>query len=247
MRFGHKTTDIVQRAGAALGIHVTRIDNTLPHKRQQILASLGVDVVLDIGANVGHWVQELREHGHAGRIVSFEPIASVHAELVQRCGVDPHWQGWHTALGDSDGTSEINVSQNRVSSSLLTVTERSVGAARATAIETRESITVRRLDSLRAEVMAGAARAYMKIDVQGFERQVLAGARAALSQVAALELELSLAELYAGQALMPEMMQLAANLGYRAVWLERGFKDPQSGHLLQMDGVFVREDLLRAR
>jgi FkbM family methyltransferase len=241
MKLPAKTTDLVQRLGAAAGMHITRIDNTLPHKRQRFLADLGIDVVLDIGANEGHWVDEVRRHGWAGPVVSFEPIAAVHAKLQARCGGDAAWRGLHMALGDSDGTSEINVSHNLVSSSLLAVTAASVDAAGATAIERRETITVRRLDGLHEGVLAGRARAYVKIDVQGFERQVLEGARGVLSQLRAIELELSLVELYAGQTLLPQMMAFAATLGFKPVWLERGFKDPNTGHLLQMDGIFVRD------
>jgi FkbM family methyltransferase len=238
---GHRLTDLVQRAGAALGLHVTRIDNTLPFKRQHLLEQQRVDVVLDVGANVGGYVAELRRNGYGGRIVSFEPIAAAHAALERRCAADARWRGLHTALGDSDGRAEIGVSQNVVSSSLRAVTARSVRAAGATATMRTESIAVARLDTLRNSLLASGERAFLKIDVQGFEREVLAGARDTLAQVVGLELELSLVELYAGQALLPEMMALAAGLGFWPVWLERGFKDPTSGHLLQMDGLFLAQ------
>lgn len=241
MNLNHKVSDFVQRLGAAAGMHVTRIDNTLPRKRERVLSDLGIDLVLDIGANEGHWVDEVRRHGWAGPVISFEPIDAVFAALQQRCKGDAAWQGLHMALGDSDGTSVINVSHNLVSSSLLPVTSTSVEAFGATAIKARETITVRRLDSLCQEVLAGRERAYAKIDVQGFERQVLEGARGVLPQLLAIELELSLVELYAGQPLLPQMMAFASTLGFKPVWLERGFKDPNTGYLLQMDGIFIRD------
>ncbi len=239
MPIGHRLSGLVQRAGAVLGLHVTRIDNTLPFKRRRLLEEHAVDVVLDVGANVGGYVAELRRHGYGGRIVSFEPIAAAWAELERRHGGDARWRGVHTALGERDGSAELHVAGNVVSSSLRAVTARSVQAAAATATARVERISVARLDSLRGRLLAPGERALLKIDVQGFEREVLAGARDTLAQVVALELELSLVELYAGQALLPEMMALAAQLGFRPVWLERGFKDPASGHLLQMDGLFL--------
>ncbi len=246
MKVHHRASDFVQRLGRGLGLHITRAENTLPFKRQRFLAELGIDLVLDIGANVGHYAQELRAQGWRGRTVSFEPIAHVYRELQARCGADAQWRGLNLALGDADGEAQINVSHNDVSSSLLKVTANSVDAAGATAIKTVETIRVARLDGLAAELqLRPQDRLYAKVDVQGFERQVLQGAAGLLPRLVALELELSLVELYAGQALMPEMMQLAASLGYRPAWLERGFKDPRNGWLLQMDGIFVREDALR--
>lgn len=240
MKIHHKATDVLQHIGQKLGLHLTRVENTLPRKRQRFLGDLGIDTVLDIGANIGGYVAELRRHGYRGRIVSFEPIAHVHAQLQAACQGDSRWQGVQAALGDSDGAAQINVSHNDVSSSLLTVTANSVDAAGATAIQRTEAIRVARLDSIASELFPAEARVYAKIDVQGFERQVLQGARGVLPQIHALELELSLVELYAGQGLIADMIAMASSLGYQPVWLERGFKDPRNGRLLQMDGIFLR-------
>lgn len=241
MPLHHRVSDAIQALGRRVGLHITSLANTLPQQRQALLSAKGIDLVLDVGANVGGYVHELRRLGYGGEVLSFEPIAEVFAELQRACGGDPRWRGQALALSDTDGHAEIRVSQNAVSSSLLTVTAASTAAAAATATTRVEAITSARLDSLRSRLLAPAARVHLKVDVQGFERQVLAGAQQTLAQVHTLELELSLVELYAGQALMPEMLALAAAAGFSPVWLERGFKDPRSGHLLQMDGLFVRQ------
>src|ERR1700747_2841378 len=63
--------------------------------RQRALASLlrekGINLVLDVGANGGQFACEIREYGYQGRIVSFEPISSVHAQLVERAKGDRNW------------------------------------------------------------------------------------------------------------------------------------------------------------
>lgn len=81
----------------------------------------------------------------------------------------------------------------------------------------------------------------MKVDVQGFEKQVLAGAVETIAQIEAVEIELSLVELYTNQTLMPEMLSNLTALGFGPVWLDRGFKDPKTGYLLQMDGIFIKK------
>jgi hypothetical protein len=80
------------------------------------------------------------------------------------------------------------------------------------------------------------------MDVQGFEKEVLAGARQSLGQVRSIEIELSLAELYKEQPLIGEMLQLLTALQFSPVWLSRGFSDPVSRDLLQVDCLLVRSE-----
>jgi len=69
---------------------------------------------------------------------------------------------------------------------------------------------------------------------------VLDGAAQTLADIAMVELELSLAPLYAGQALMPELMQRMADNGLVPWVFKPAFADSRNGRLLQVDGVFVR-------
>jgi FkbM family methyltransferase len=240
MRLGHRVTDLIQRFGQSFGLHLTRVENTLPFKRHRFIRDLKITLVLDVGANVGTYAQALRSGGFAGRIASFEPIAEAFSLLREVMHRDRLWFGRHLALGDVVGNAWIHVSHNVVSSSLLKVTEASVDAYQSSATNTTEQISITRLDSVLPEFLASGDRIYLKLDVQGFERQVLLGAEQSFAHIEAIELELSLVELYEGQALLPEMFQLLDELGYEPAWLERGFKDASTGRLLQMDGIFIR-------
>jgi len=83
---------------------------------------------------------------------------------------------------------------------------------------------------------------YLKIDTQGFEKQVLDGAARNLPRIDFVQIELSLAPLYAGALLLPEMNAYLVSLGYRLVALEPGFSDAKTGALLQLDGIYQRVD-----
>ncbi len=240
MRLNQRVTDLIQAAGKTLGMQITRSDNSLEAKRQRVLETLSIDMLLDVGANIGNYALEVRRNGFRAKIISFEPIFEVFELLRQTSSGDSQWICHHLALGEKDAESEINVSRNFASSSLLTVTNLSTEAEQGTAITRREKIRIARLDSLRSSLMAPSDRIYMKVDVQGFEKQVLAGATETLTQIEAIEIELTLVELYSKQTLMAEMLSLLDALGFLPVWLERGFKDPRTGHLLQMDGIFIR-------
>jgi len=57
-----------------------------------------------------------------------------------------------------------------------------------------------------------------------------------------VQLELSLVPLYEGSLLYREVMDLMHTLSFQLHWLQPGFSDPESGQLLQADGLFVRAE-----
>jgi len=80
----------------------------------------------------------------------------------------------------------------------------------------------------------------LKIDTQGYEREVLKGATGLLGRVASIQVEISLVPLYAGAPTLTEMVSYIEGLGYELFSLVPGFRDARSGRLLQMDGFFIR-------
>ena len=79
----------------------------------------------------------------------------------------------------------------------------------------------------------------LKIDTQGFESEVLAGADGLVSEFGAVQLELSLVELYAGQALFDDLYALMGRHGLRLHIIDPGFSDA-TGRMSQCDGLCVR-------
>ena len=80
----------------------------------------------------------------------------------------------------------------------------------------------------------------LKMDIQGSEREAIAGAYETLDQVDVIECELTLRELYAGQTLLADMVVGFREAGFELCALQEAFKDPVCGETLQMDGLFVR-------
>jgi FkbM family methyltransferase len=232
---------MVQRAAARLGLHVTRSSNHIDAQRRRLIERMGVDTVVDVGANVGDYAMELRGGGFDGRIVSFEPLAQPFSVLAARAAGDPQWLAFQFALGSEDADRTMFRSANVVSSSLLPIDADVTGHSPETRTIGEEPVQVKRLDSLRQQVLVPGARAYLKLDVQGFEAEALAGATESLGQVVAVECELSLAAVYSGQPSAWEILRVLGERGYRPVWLERAVTDPRNGWILQMDALFVRE------
>lgn len=211
-------------------------------RRMWLLERYEVDLVLDVGANVGLFAAELRAHGYRGRIVSFEPLANAYERLARRARKDPDWQAVNVALGDEDERSVINVAGNSESSSLLTMLPRHVRAVPESAYVGTQECEVRKLDSIWERCAGDSRRALLKIDTQGFEGAVLEGAAGSLSHIVGIQLELSTVPLYESSPLFSELIDELSDLGYELHALEQGFTDPKTGRLYQIDGTFYRLD-----
>jgi len=198
-----------------------------------------INLVLDIGANLGQFAEGLLATGYRGRIVSFEPLSTTHDQLRANAGRYPNWTvAERTALGEKAGSVEIHVSTAHASSSILNMLPSHLEAAPGSGYIGAETVPVNRLDDLCP--LSPTDRVVLKIDVQGYERQVLEGAPRVLGSCRAVITEMSLAPLYEGQVLVKEMWDLLASYGFEAWSLEPGFRDPVTGRMLQFDGIFVR-------
>ena len=78
-----------------------------------------IDVVLDVGANVGQFGASLRAQGYRGKIVSYEPISTVYQTLAATTATDLEWEINNFALGLKTEYVTINVSRSSEFSSIL--------------------------------------------------------------------------------------------------------------------------------
>jgi FkbM family methyltransferase len=219
-----------------LGIDVVRYAprNYPQLRRPLLLAEEIIDVVLDVGGSDGSWARGLRRAGYPGRIVSFEPLAASFAVLERAAD----WEIHRVALGDRSGPARLHISANRQSSSLLPMADRHRRAAPESVVVGEEEVEVAKLDDLC--VVRPDERAYLKLDVQGAELDVLRGGARTLESVRVVEAELSTVELYEGQALLGEVVEHLRAAGFELIGLEPSFRDRATGDLLQANGWFRR-------
>jgi FkbM family methyltransferase len=228
----------------ALGWEVQRVRHS--HTERQVLKNLlllsGADIVLDVGANIGQFGDMLFGLGFKGRLVSFEALPDIHRQLTEHARTaGAAWQvAPCAALGSARGKVEMNVAANLVSSSILPMRQDHVDAAPDSKYITRTLVDIQRLDELASRYVTPDADLLIKIDTQGYEREVLEGATALLPQTVALQIELSLVSLYEGAPDFVDMLGRVLAQGFELFGLVPGFRDPRSGRLLQMDGFFLR-------
>jgi FkbM family methyltransferase len=230
----------IKRALLRRGIRLSRIYQPDPPSP---LVALEIDLLFDVGANIGQYARQARELGYRNKIVSFEPLSEAHGRLLQNVAAagDTEWMAHERcALGAAPGSANMNVAQNSISSSLLPMLPAHSNAAPESVYIGQDLTAVITLDSVFDKYAAGSEQIYLKIDTQGYEKQVLEGARASLPRIRAVELELSLVPLYESQALYPDFFTFFEEAGFTLWSLSPGFVDPRTGRLLQFDAVFVR-------
>ena len=185
----------------------------------------------------------MRGWGYKGRIVSFEPLSSAYKVLVKRAKGDPLWETRNIALGNHDGKIEMNISGNSVSSSILDMLPMHVQSVPQSAYIDKEEVIIRKIDSILDDYYRPGEKLYLKIDTQGYEKNVIEGAEKALDIISGIEMEVSLVPLYKGEILLAEMISFMSGKGYTLISVKPGFFNRQTGRLFQVDCSFFRESL----
>jgi FkbM family methyltransferase len=195
-----------------------------------MLAHHGVNLVLDVGANVGQFASGLRRAGYAGRLLSFEPLAEAHDKLLAAARGDAHWDiAPRMAIGEHEGEIEIHVAGNTVSSSVLEMLDSHSDSAPASNYVASERVRITTLDTIVRNALGANVVPFLKIDTQGYEDKVLNGARDVLAGARGLQLELSFVPLYDGQQLFEPWMERLRALGFSVWGIWPGFCDPATG------------------
>jgi FkbM family methyltransferase len=216
----------------------------------QLLAMLGIECVLDVGANIGQYREYLRLHvGYGGHVVSFEPVGELFAQLEQASGGDPLWTVHRLALGETSGTAEIQVFAERTLSSFLPRNEASLRAMgyekylRETTLERTETVPVRRLDEIfDAVVPGGAAQTFLKCDTQGTDLSVVRGAAGCLDRISGIQIELPVREVYQGAPNYLDALAELTGLGYDVTAFIPVQRDGTL-RVINVDCVFIRHDV----
>lgn len=209
---------LVSSALASLGYRIAKPQDvhSLKEHLLYVFADQEVDCVVDVGAHCGDYGSFLRAAGYGGPIYSFEPVERSWRELSRNSAADAGWSVERLALGSCDETREIGVTTATDLSSFRGFTSFGTDAfATDSRIEHRETVQIRRLDSVLAQILpAGFERIFLKLDTQGWDIEVLEGASGCLERIVALQLEASVRPIYEGMPSYLEALGYATRLGF---------------------------------
>ena len=206
-----------------------------------LLQRYDINVVFDVGANKGQYAQSLRELGYRGRIVSFEPVPGAFRKLQKASAGDDDWQIHPFGLGSEDTTMPISVEWITMNS-LLPPTDYAREAFPRFDRTGTEEIEIRRLDGVMDEAMTGidSPRPYLKMDTQGFDLQVFAGAGERIAEFIGMQSEVAVLQLYEGSPRMAEAVTAYEAAGFEVSGVYPVTWEADSGRLMEFDCVLVR-------
>lgn len=178
---------------------------------RDFLESRDVDTVIDVGANVGQFGESLRANGYRGRIISFEPTQAAYDELARKAAADGNWETHHCGLGAQPGTAILNASELSVFNSILELSKVAELHDNRMAVDHTEEIPIYTLDQIAGSL---TGRVFVKIDTQGYERQVMEGGKRTISRAAGILMELPVIHTYAGEWQFHEALRYMFEAGF---------------------------------
>lgn len=201
----------------------------------EMCRALGIETIYDIGANVGTWSLLAKSIFPQASIQAFEPLESCRAAFLRNTalvdGIDFHG----VALGPDDRVATMHIGAVTDTSSLLPPYDQA-GFKEAAA----RALPVRSLDAF---VIANKLPEpdLLKLDVQGYELEVLKGAPMMLQHAKAVLCEVSFVPLYKGQCLFADVVTFMSLAGFSL----RAFAvETRTGVALeQTDVLFIKKSL----
>jgi len=236
-----KIVDFLKKIINLFKVDIIKYPNSDLRRRKKLMHNFKINKILDVGANTGQYASLTRKLGFKGEIVSFEPLLKAYQSLVLKSLKDKKWETYNFALGDKTEDAFINISKNVYSSSILEITQNHLQGAPESSYIEKEKIKVKELGDIYNDLVEDSDIVFLKIDVQGFEKNVIEGAHNILHKIKGIQLEMSIVELYKGEMLLFEMINFLGTYGFKLYSLENGFYNDNTGQLLQVDGIFFRE------
>ena len=224
----------IRRTLDRLGVEV------IARRSNRWLADLGIRTVIDVGANTGQFAHTARRLFPESFIYSFEPLEGCYRELTRSFTGDPKFRGFNIGLGSEDRVMTIHQNEFSGSSSMLEMSElHKTTFAYAAKPVAEASVQVRRLDDVCRDLTL-EPEVLVKLDVQGYEDRVIAGAAELLPRVKVVITETSFEPLYVGQPLFDELYKRITALGFRYHGNLEQAVSPHDGRILQADAIFLR-------
>ena len=230
----HKIRKFLNKFG--LDIHRYRPEPDIAKFWQNI----GINTILDIGANVGQFATEIRSKLPNAQIYSFEPLKECFEALETSFGADPKFKAFNYALGEAEVEIAMHKSAYSPSSSILAMSQTHKTLFPHTKEHTEEKIKIKKLDDVARDLNL-EKEILIKVDVQGFEDRVIAGGENTFQKGRAVIMETSFVELYENQPTFDDLYQKLKSLGFEYRGSLQQKIDKNTGGVISEDSMFIRK------
>ena len=201
--------------------------------------SLGIDTVLDIGANTGQFTRTISSLLPNCKIYSFEPLPDCFEKLQKFADKHNNIKTFNTGVGDQSGLMQFERNNASPSSSFLKMTDIHKQAFPFTEKSSTVEVKISRLDDICEDLDLGTAL-FVKIDVQGYEDKVLKGGEKTVKKAKLVIVETSFVPLYESQPLFDDIYKIFSKWGFKCIGMIDQLPDPITGQILQGDAIFIK-------
>jgi len=210
-------------------VGVPSVESTLERMKR---IGFAPGVAIDVGAYVGEWTRSFKKIFPSAKVLMIEPQPQLQSQLQQTLAQLSDVSCLQKLLGATE-QDQVNFYQRETASSILTEWDKTEEPSLQLPLTTLDSVTV---DT------AFAQPDFIKLDVQGFELEVLKGGERTLANVEAVLMEVNLIDVYKGAPLFAEVVSFMSQRGFQIYDVCSFFRRPLDDALWQMDVVFVRSN-----
>lgn len=204
------------------------------------------DVVFDVGANIGSFSECVLAYQPRAIVYAFEPVPVAFAVLKKKFADYPHVYCENLALGRQPGRQAINVSRFTEASSFLENGKLLREGVYGIDFTIAESFSVS-IEALSDYVREHSVKRIklLKLDVQGYELEVLKGAEPILTDIDFIYTEAQFQELYKGGPLFEDIFAFLSERQFELIRMT-SFRTDDDGRLMECDMVFRNRRARRA-
>jgi FkbM family methyltransferase len=195
-------------------------------------------LLVDVGANKGEFIQAVAHLVRPAAVIAMEPLSSCHPCIEEVLRRIPNGRLVRAAVGAENGFIELNRTENSKMASVLSP-EAGINehySANDFVVRERVSVPLIKLDDV---VPKGGCVGLLKIDVQGYEMEVLQGGIRTLSQTQALLIEVNYTPHYSGAVSFEDLHAFISNRGFRLYGISEPYAD--AVRPLWADAMYVRK------
>lgn len=203
---------------------------------QKLFETFQIDLIIDVGANVGQTYDSFRWAGFNGPICSFEPNPEIFKVLEKKPGVS--WQRLPYALSSQSGQLKFYIANYDNACGLHAPVD---GPVR---VVNEITVPAWRLDELWKKEGFAAKNVFLKVDAEGHDLEVIKGASGIFDRVPLIMAEVAPLPRFQGEPPLHDFVHSMAQLGFLICRVDKNTLNRIAGIDTALDIVFAKSDLL---
>ena len=164
---------------------------------EELIKDLKINVIIDVGSNKGQFILLAEKLFKNIEILSFEPISELYEKQKKFFKNKTNINFFNIGLGSNKSRMILNITRKKDSSSFLKIKDSILLGKEFNIIEKREILISTLDDILKNYNLTGSI--LLKLDVQGYELEVLKGSSTILKKIKYIIIEIPDKQLYVKQ------------------------------------------------